>query len=151
MATANVVFIILNSAIKSRIVCDLAEKCYLTDKRTVIFAQKEEDCKKIDALLWTWKQQSFVPHVIVPTLSEPQFEPVVLTSQIESVLGYDTLLMLDPLPVEKLDHYQLVIDFAEKYDSQAIEQSRNRYKLYRDQQYSIDTMQPGEFLHSVPH
>lgn len=150
MTSVNVVFIVLNSAIKTRIVCELAEKCYLNQQRIVVFARDDEECKKIDALLWTWKQQSFVPHIYIPVLADPQFEPVVLTSKIDADTGYDTLLMLDPLPIEQIKYFQQVIDFAEKYDSHSIEQSRDRYKLYRDQQYHIETMQPGEFLHSVP-
>ena len=46
-----VVFIVLNSAIKSRIVCDLAEKCYLDGKSLVIYSDKNETCASLDALL----------------------------------------------------------------------------------------------------
>jgi len=143
-----VVFIVLNSAIKSRIVCDLAEKCYLDGKRLVIYTEKNESCTALDAMLWTWKQQSFIPHKCIDSLMETHPEPVILTNNIETVADYDTLLLHDPLPVDILEKFSVVIDFAEKYDSTAIEASRLRFKIYRDKKYSIDTLQPGEFLHS---
>ena len=146
--SAEIVFIVLNSAVKSRIVCDLAEKCYLNKQRIVIYTKSEEECEIIDSLLWTWKQQSFVPHKYLDRLSKSQNEPIVLTTNIESAAGYDTVLLVDPLPMEIISQFSKVIDFAEKYDSQGIELSRKRYKLYKDQNYNIDTLQPGEFLHT---
>ena len=146
---ANIVFIVLNSAVKSRIVCDLAEKCYLNNNKIVIYSNSEEELKKYDSLLWTWKQQSFVPHKYVDNLSEDYPEPIVLTTQIDKPSEFDTVLMIDPLPIETVNHFATAIDFAEKYDSEGIEQSRARYKMYKQNQLKIDTLQPGEFLHTA--
>lgn len=143
-----VVFIVLNSAIKSRIVCDLAEKCYLDGKRLVIYSEKNETCTSLDAMLWTWKQQSFIPHKCLDSLKDSHSEPVILTNDIVSAAGYDTLLLHDPAPIETINQFSNIIDFAEKYDTPALEESRHRYKKYRDQNYSIETLQPGEFLHT---
>ena len=148
MAT-DIVFIVLNSAVKSRIVCDLAEKCYLNNRRIAIYSSTEEECKKYDSLLWTWKQQSFVPHKYIDILSEPHKEPIILTTAIESPADYDTVLLIDPLPVESADKFSTVIDFAEKYDSHGIELSRDRYRVYKEHNLNIETLQPGEFLHSA--
>ena len=57
--------------------------------------------------------------------------------------------MIDPLPIEIIDQFSTAIDFAEKYDAHGIELSRERYKLYKEHQLHIDTLQPGEFLHSL--
>ena len=147
--SAEIVFIVLNSAVKSRIVCDLAEKCFLNNQRLVIYTNSEDECKKIDSLLWTWKQQSFIPHICLDSLSKSQSEPIVLTTNIESPADYDTLLLVDPLPLETVNQFSTVIEFAEKYDSQGIELSRKRYKQYKDQNFNISTLQPGEFLHTA--
>ncbi len=145
----NIIFIVLNSAVKSRIVCDLAEKCYLDNQRIVIYAENENACKNIDTLLWTWKQQSFIPHMFLDSLSEPHQEPVIITSIIEAIADYSTLLLVDPLPLAVVSQFPTVIDFAEKYEAQALESSRERYKIYRDQNFKIETMPPGEFLHTT--
>ena len=145
----NIIFIVLNSAVKSRIVCDLAEKCYLDNQRIVIYAENENECKNIDMLLWTWKQQSFIPHMFLDSLSEPHQEPVIITSLIEANADYSNLLLVDPLPLAVVSQFPTVIDFAEKYEAQALESSRKRYKIYRDQNFKIETMPPGEFLHTT--
>ena len=147
--SAEIIFIVLNSAVKARIVCDLAEKCYLNNRRIVIYASSEEECKKFDSLLWTWKQQSFVPHKNIDSLSKSQKEPIILTTNIDSAADYDTLLLVDPLPLEKINQFTTVIDFAEKYDSNGLELSRERFKLYKEQNLKINTLQPGEFLHNA--
>jgi DNA polymerase-3 subunit chi len=144
----SVVMIILTSAIKTRIVCDLTEKCYLDGKRLIIYSEKKETCRSLDLLLWTWKQQSFIPHRYLENLSENQPEPVILTNKIDNIGSYDSLLLYDPLPVEQLQAFNLVIDFAEKYDTPALLESRTRYKTYRAQNYQIDSFPPGEFLHT---
>ena len=144
-----IVFIVLNSAVKSQTVCDLAEKCYLNNQRIVIYTKRREECNLIDSLLWTWKQQSFVPHKCLDNLSKSENESIILTTNIDSAADYDTLLLVDPLPLETISKFSMVIDFAEKYDSQGIELSRKRYKLYKDQNYKINTLQPGEFLHTA--
>jgi DNA polymerase-3 subunit chi len=144
----NIFFIVLNSAVKSRIVCDLTEKCYLDNQRVIIYAENENECKNLDMLLWTWKQQSFIPHVFLDSLSEPHPEPVIITSRIEANADYSTLLLADPLPLAVISQFSIVIDFAEKYEAQALESSRERFKIYRDQNFKIDTMPPGEFLHT---
>ena len=122
----NIIFIVLNSAVKSRIVCDLAEKCYLDNQRIVIYAENENECKNIDMLLWTWKQQSFIPHMFLDSLSEPHQEPVIITSLIEANADYSTLLLVDPLPLAVVSQFPTVIDFAEKYEAQALESRRKR-------------------------
>lgn len=141
-------FIVLNSAIKSRIVCDLAEKCYIDGHRLVIYFDKDETCKTVEAMLWTWKQQSFIPHKCVDVLNKTQAEPVILTNSIETAADYDILLLHDPAPLEIIEKFSRIIDFAEKYDTAALDASRQRFKIYRDQKISIYTQQPGEFLHS---
>ena len=140
-------FIVLNSAIKSRIVCDLAEKCYLDGKRLVIYSDKNETNVSLDAMLWTWKQQSFIPHKCLDSLIEPHSEPLILTNQIETASGYDTLLLHDPLNIDIVNKFPNVIDFAEKYNPTKLETDRKRYKLYRDKKYKIEALNPGEFLH----
>lgn len=143
------IFIVLNSAIKTRIVCDLAEKCFLNDQKTIIYVKDSEESKKFDSLLWTWKQQSFIPHLFVETLSSHHREPIVITNQIEDKQHYDTLLLVDPLPIEELLKFKTVIDFAERYDTSTLKLSRERYKAYREHNVNIETMQPGEFLHTA--
>lgn len=139
-------FIVLNSPQKQKIVCDLVEKCYLEKKRVVINVKDQEEGERFDKLLWNWKQSSFVPHIYLNILRTSQLEPVLLTSQIESNPDYKILVVVEPVSTEIIKNFSIVIDFAEKYDATRLNQSRERYKSYRDGGFKIETMQPGEFL-----
>lgn len=142
-----IIFIVLNSAIKQRVVCDIAEKCYLTKKSAVINLESIDEGNKLDNLIWTWKQSSFVPHNYVEELTQKYQEPITITSSLKNNPGNDILIMSDPVPLSTISHFLLVIDFAEKYDLTLLEKSRERYKIYKDQKLEIQTVQPGEFLH----
>jgi DNA polymerase-3 subunit chi len=139
-------FIVLHSPQKQKVVCDLAEKCYQTKKRAVIFSKDPEKAKEIDQLLWTWKQSSFIPHIYSTTLEESVFEPILITSQIGNNFDYNVLILLDAVATETVNKFETVIEFAEKYDISRLTESRERYKMYKSQDYQIETLQPGEFL-----
>ena len=141
-------FIVLNSSQKQKVVCDLAEKCYLSKKRVVIFSEDQEKAKEIDSLLWTWKQSSFIPHIYSANLEAPFYEPVLVTSRISRNFDYEVLITLEAIPTETLNKFEIVIEFAEKYDITRLNESRKRYKMYKSQNYQIETLQPGEFLTS---
>jgi len=141
-------FIILNSAVKEKVVCDLAEKCYLSNKRVVILVKDTEAGTQIDKLLWIWKQHSFVPHIFTQKLFESFTESVVITTSIETNPNYDILLAAIPPDPDVVKKFTTVIDFAEKYDIQQLENSRMRFKEYKNKGILVTSLQPGEFLHS---
>lgn len=136
----------LNSAQKQKIVCDIVEKCYRASKRVVVYAKDQEEAKLLDQLLWTWKQSSFLPHLHSGSLNTSFEEPIVITSQIEDSFDYNTLISLDAVPQETLNKFHTAIEFVEKYDITRLTESRVRYKMYKANEYTIETMQPGEFL-----
>jgi DNA polymerase-3 subunit chi len=140
-------FIILTSAVKQRIVCDLVEKCYLSGKRVWVYCQDESTARLYDNLLWTWKQSSFIPHVYC---SEPQAdpsEPVVLSDNINGTADYEYLILVEPVALDELDGFTTILDFAEKYDQAQLLKSRARFKEYSAKGYAIKSLPPGEFLH----
>ena len=144
-----IVFIVLSSAVKEKIVCDLAEKCFLSHKRAVILVKDENEAQQIDKLLWIWKQQSFVPHCYTGALDESFTESVVITTQVKQNPDFDILLTVHPVDWDIMDQFGMVIDFAEKYDSHALQESRNRFRKFKEKGITVTSMQPGEFLHST--
>ena len=131
-------------------VCDLAEKLFLDRKRVVIHVEDKREGTLYDKLLWTWKQASFIPHKYIDQLEEPQEEVVVITPQITNPADYEILLLATPAEKKVTDHFQSIIDFAEKYDQAQLIRSRERYKAYRSYQYGLKNMQPGEYFASDP-
>jgi DNA polymerase-3 subunit chi len=146
--TPQVIFIVLNSAVKQRTLCDLAEKLYLTKKHVVIHVADDREGDFYDKLIWTWKQSSFIPHKFVNVLNEPHDEPIVITQKILQPANFDILILAAPAPKEVTDLFQIIIDFADRSDQNLLLQSRERYKTYRSYQYALKNMQAGDFLTS---
>ncbi|MCB0281260.1 MAG: DNA polymerase III subunit chi [Calditrichae bacterium] len=126
-----IVFIELKIASKAKYVCDLAEKLYDSNVSVTIFTGDAKTVNQVDDLLWTWKQESFVPHSVHDQNSAAQ-GPVILTVQKESLPDTDALILFDPLPAEYLSKYKLIIDFAEVYHADKVKESRIRFKNLRD-------------------
>ena len=143
-----VIFIILTGTNKGSIICDLVEKYYLAKKRIIISIKDGEEARSFDQLLWTWKQSSFIPHRFFESLDSRPEEPVVITSTLNESLGFDVLIMFDPVPINIMHNFSKIIDFAEKYDPNRLTKSRERYKEYMKDNFKLETMRPGEFLSS---
>jgi DNA polymerase III subunit chi len=145
--SAKIIFLTLSVANKLRVVCDVVENEFLLGKKVVVNVSDEEEGKVLDNMLWSWKQSSFIPHSFVTSLTESTNDPVLITTDISENLSYETMILVNPSNIEKFNNYTTVIDFAEKYNPTKIETDRKRYKLYRDQKFIIETMNPGEYLH----
>ena len=139
-------FIVLESDNKKRLVCDLTDKIYTENHRMVFYINNQTLAKDFDQKLWIWKQSSFIPHLYTTKLDTAFEEPVVITSEIETAADYNMLLMYDPAPLEVLSKFDQVIDFAEKYDLTALQKSRERYRMYQEKKWPVETVKPGQFL-----
>jgi DNA polymerase III subunit chi len=67
-------------AARLRLACRIAEKAYLAKNRVVVFCDDAALVPKLDELLWTFGDGSFVPHDIVTRDGAPCEAPVALTN-----------------------------------------------------------------------
>jgi len=147
MPKNKVYFIDLAIANKHRHICDIVEKLYGNGQRTVIYVNDNAEAHKLDRYLWTWKQDSFIPHAIVNSNNGSHDDPVRISMQKDNLHPADVLILFDPLTSEYLNNFPIVIDFAETFDSQKIKLSRERYKTIRDNpQFEIEFSKLGAFL-----
>ena len=144
---AKVIFLTLSVANKLRVVCDVVENEFTQGNKVVINVTDEEEGKTLDNMLWSWKQSSFIPHNYSESLSESPKDPVVIATDITKNISYDTLILVNPSDLENLNNYTTIIDFAEKYNPTKLESDRKRYKLYRDKKFTLESINPGEYLH----
>jgi DNA polymerase-3 subunit chi len=59
-----------------RLACRIAEKAYSLGLKVHIHTDSKEDAQQLDALLWTFRDRSFVPHEIEP--QTPDQYPVTI-------------------------------------------------------------------------
>lgn len=139
-------FVELKISAKNKYICEIAEKLYDSGLTVCIFSP--QDTVRIDNLLWTWKQESFVPHSVVnPSVENSTTDPVVICSTPESLVSREALILQSPLPEEFLLNYKLIFDFAEVFHSEKVEESRKRYKQFRSsEKFDVHFSQLGAIL-----
>jgi DNA polymerase-3 subunit chi len=125
-----------------RLACKIVDKATQLDNHVFIHATSDGEARQIDELLWTFSQGSFIPHRIVRgELTESPLEPVLIGVNQQPGTGrWDVLINLAGDVPEFFSRYQRV---AEVVDANATrrEQSRERYRFYRDRGYRLNTHQ----------
>ena len=125
-----VLFIELKIAAKSKYVCEITEKLFQSHISTSIYVEGDFT-KQIDNMLWTWKQESFIPHKICDTTDAVNGQ-ILICDSLSNLPATQALILHDPLPLDVLKKYQLIIDFAEIYHGEKKKDSRARFKQLRD-------------------
>ena len=132
-------FIELRSAQdKLSTVCRCAERHYEGGETVAIHTADQAQADELDGLLWTSKQNSFVPHVIMSQAQEPVLEPVFIVVGEEELPDTEVLIVASGRePDGWLGRVGHVCDFAEVYDDKLRAAARARYKKYSDAGYRM--------------
>jgi len=110
----------------------LAEEFYLDGQRVLVMTLDDNQGITLDRFMWTWKKGSFLPHVYDNGSVEGHDEPVVIVSKEVNPNASGILIMGVPCSVEFIRQFRHVVDFAETYDETRLEESRERFRSYRE-------------------
>ncbi|MCL6269055.1 DNA polymerase III subunit chi [Sansalvadorimonas sp. 2012CJ34-2] len=110
--------------------CRLAEKAWRNGVHAHIHTAGEEDTKALDSLLWSFREDSFLPHKVVENNSEVQ-EPVTLGHSENQLKGRKGLLINlgDEIP-NTLDSYSRIAEVVVQEES-ILKLARTRFRQYR--------------------
>ena len=79
--------------------CKLAEKAWRLDNTVYIHAASRADAERLDELLWTLRDGSFVPHGLMGRNDGTESSPIMIGSDIDGVDPRDLLINLcDEIP-----------------------------------------------------
>ncbi|MBL1431999.1 MAG: DNA polymerase III subunit chi [Gammaproteobacteria bacterium] len=126
----------------TRYTCRLAEKAYKLKHRIYIHVNNGVEAQQLDELLWTFRQDSFVPHELcADPLSESKPEsPIIIGYNNVAPDGYGMLINLSqgiPKFYKQFDRVAEVVA-----DADTLRQiSREHFRFYRDQGITPDTHQ----------
>lgn len=115
-----------------RTACRITEKAFSAGHRIHIHMNSEIDCEKLDAMLWTFRDRSFIPHEISPV---PIHDcPVTISSEKspEMTSGHTDFLVnvADQIP-ENFKQFQRIAEIIENRP-ESIHAGRERYRFYRE-------------------
>lgn len=118
--------------------CRLAEKAYKLKHRIYIHVDNGVEAQQLDELLWTFNQDSFVPHELV-TNDAPD-SPVTIGFNDQAPQGYGLLINLSQDIPEFYKQFDRVAEVVA--DADALRQtSREHFRFYREQGVTPDTHQ----------
>ncbi|MCP4301325.1 MAG: DNA polymerase III subunit chi [Gammaproteobacteria bacterium] len=118
--------------------CKLAEKAYRLDNTVYIHAKSRADAERLDELLWTFRDGSFVPHGLNGTNDYAAASPVLIGSESDGIDSRDLLINLcDEIPVFA-EEFPRVAELVTSDENCRI-LSRKRFAEYRDKGHSIQT------------
>jgi DNA polymerase III subunit chi len=95
--------------------------------RVVVQASSEERVEALDAHLWTWRDDSFIPH---GTARDPEVggQPIVLTAGEENPNGAAVRFLVDGADLaENTSGYERIVMLFDGDDPDAVEAARARW------------------------
>lgn len=118
--------------------CRLAEKAYRLKNTVHIHAGSHADAQRLDELLWTFRDGSFVPHNVISASDEERPSPVTIAFGDEPVAPRDLLINLcDEVPAFA-GTFPRVAELVSS-DEDCKQLSRKRFTEYRDQGHTLET------------
>ena len=121
--------------------CRIANKAMQLDHHVFINTGSEHESKRLDDLLWTFSQGSFVPHRIVTQGADPGLEPVLIGYGVEPATSrWNLMINLAGDVPAFFSRYERVAEVVDN-DQARRELGRERFRFYRDRGYPLQTHQ----------
>lgn len=118
--------------------CKLAEKAYRLENTVYIHTRTRADAAKLDELLWTFRDGSFVPHGVSGKEDGTESSPVMIGSEADNIEPRDLLINLcDEIPAFA-ESFPRVAELVTS-DEECRRLSRQRFVEYRNKGHSIQT------------
>ena len=114
-----------------RVLPSLVEKTLERGWRAVVQAGSEERVEALDTLLWTYREESFLPHGTKRD-GNAAAQPVFLTTGEENPNGSQVRFLVDGAEAGDLAGYTRVVYLFDGRDAAAVQQAREQWKRARE-------------------
>jgi DNA polymerase-3 subunit chi len=123
---------------RQQFACRLAEKAYRLDNSVHIHVADPSSLKKLDDLLWTFRDGSFVPHEVLDMAAGESASPVTIGCDDSQPVDRDLLINLgESIPPSAASFPRVAEVVTSDEDSKTL--SRQRFVDYREQGHTLDT------------
>lgn len=130
------------------VACRLLEKAYLKGHKVYVHCDNQQDAETLDELLWTFKDDSFIPHNLQG--EGPHIPPPIQLGYDQSPKGFhDILLNLSREIPSFFTQFKRVMELVSNLESEK-ERSRAHFKEYRAKKCELYTHQVASTQKSMP-
>jgi DNA polymerase-3 subunit chi len=120
-----------------QVLCSLTGKAWKQGKRVYIHTESSDRSSKVDTLLWTFKDVSFLPHGLIDRM-DAEKTPVLIGHEDPPADQHDIMINMTntvPLFFGRFDRLIEIVDHA----SEGKNLARERYRFYKDRGYTLNT------------
>lgn len=123
---------------RNQFACRLAEKAYRLSNTVHIRTAEKSDAAKLNELLWTFRDGSFVPHEMASAGSADPASPITIGHEDSPRAQTDLLINLSGQTAVTNGTVPRIAEIVTADDS-STQQSRVRYAEYRDKGHTLET------------
>jgi DNA polymerase III subunit chi len=122
----------------------LIEKCLERGWRVAVQSSSDERIEALDALLWTYRDDSFLPHGTYKESTATE-QPVLLTVSGDNINGAAVRFLIDgsPTPADAAAYDRIVLLFDGE-DDDALADARMRWRDAKGQGFDVTYWQADE-------
>jgi len=114
-----------------RVLPSLVERTLARGWRAVVQAGSEERVEALDTLLWTFAEDSFLPHGTKRDGNAPQ-QPVYLTTEDTNPNGATVRFLVDGAEAAEHTGYDRIVYLFDGHDAGAVTRAREQWKAARE-------------------
>jgi DNA polymerase-3 subunit chi len=122
---------------RERLVCRLADKAFEQGQPLYIHAAASEEAERLDDLLWTFRDISFLPHQLLHEGYTPDIPIFIGCGDAPPGAMKLMINLAHPAP-SFIDQFERVIEVV-GHEPDRRQQARERYRHYQNRGYSINT------------
>ena len=141
MAVPRIDFYVLPDAAengRALLACRLADKAYSLGLGVYLLATSEAQAAALDDLLWTFRQDSFVPHERYPLLAGSEGSPVLIGAAPPAEVNAQVLINCTDSFPEGFERFERVVELVDQR-IEVLAQSRERFKQYRERGFTPES------------
>jgi DNA polymerase-3 subunit chi len=122
---------------RALLACRLADKAYNLGHTVYLLTASEAQAAVLDDLLWTFRQDSFIPHERYPLAGE-ESSPVLIGATLPAEVNRQVLInYTDGLP-EGFERFERVVELVDSHP-EVLAKSRERFRQYRERGLTPET------------
>lgn len=127
-------------AIRLRHACRLVEQAYEQGQRSYVRVTSDDEARRMDDALWSFRDQAFIPHEVLSATSptHPRIMAVIGTADTAPAEFQSLLINLSNAMPASMTTIARICEVVDA-DPQRKQEARERYKQYRDQGCQMET------------
>jgi DNA polymerase-3 subunit chi len=116
---------------RDHLACRIAEKAYKAGHRVYLLAESAPHAARIDELLWTFRDGSFVPHERDTPRSDPATPILIGEAGTGTPAAADVMINLAAAAPDFFDRYTRVAEIVDA-SPEGRQAGRERFRFYRE-------------------